>query len=59
VATREITRTFKFDRATKNTVRYTEVVEDDQAPVVGTIYIQKHAAQGATEVVITLAFEQE
>lgn len=53
---REITRKFAFVRATKNTLRYEEQVGDDQAPVIGTIYIQKHAAEGAIEVEVTLKF---
>ena len=33
---------FEFERETKNTVRLQEV-ETDEAPVVGTLYLQKHA----------------
>ncbi|MDA8216315.1 MAG: hypothetical protein M0Z94_01715 [Dehalococcoidales bacterium] len=32
----------EFEKETKNTVRLQEV-ETDEAPVVGTLYIQKHA----------------
>lgn len=33
---------FEFERETKNTVRLTEV-EGDEAPIIGTLYIAKHA----------------
>lgn len=33
---------FEFERDTKNTVRFQEV-EGDEAPVIGTLYLQKHA----------------
>ena len=32
---------FEYERETKNTVRLTEV-ETDEAPIIGTLYIQKH-----------------
>ena len=32
---------FSFERATKNTFRYQEVVEAGQPPKIGTIYVQK------------------
>jgi len=38
---RKITIEFAFERATKNTFRYQEVVEPGYPPKVGTIYIQK------------------
>ena len=33
---------FEFERETKNTVRLTEV-EGNDAPVIGALYLQKHA----------------
>jgi len=33
--------TFKLEKETKNTVRYTEVLEDGESPVIGTLYVQK------------------
>jgi len=33
--------TFKLEKETKNTVRYAEVLEDGEAPVIGTLYVQK------------------
>jgi len=43
-----INATFEFERATKNTLRFQE---DSDVPVMGTIYIQKHAlkANGGLE----------
>lgn len=42
-----ITREFIFEKATKNTFRYQEVVDktegEEEAAVVGTIYVQKWA----------------
>jgi hypothetical protein len=38
---------FKVDRVTKNTVRFSEVVSDEQVPVVGTLYVQKSALEVA------------
>ena len=36
------TATFELEKETKNTVRYSETPEEGVAPVVNTIYIQKH-----------------
>ena len=33
---------FELERETKNTVRLTEL-ETNEAPVIGTLYVQKHA----------------
>ena len=35
------TATFKIEKETKNTVRYTEEAED-RRPVVGTVYVDKY-----------------
>tara|TARA_R110001599_G_C12276844_1_gene662676 strand:+ start:26160 stop:26330 length:171 start_codon:yes stop_codon:yes gene_type:complete len=32
---------FKFEKETKNSVRYQEVPAEGQAPVVGSLYVQK------------------
>lgn len=37
----ELTLTFARERETKNTVRFAEVVEEGEKPVVGVIYLQK------------------
>ena len=36
------TATFELEKETKNTVRYSETPEEGVAPVVNTVYIQKH-----------------
>ena len=42
-----ITLTFELERETKNTYRFAEVVGEDTTPVVGTLYVQKAALNGA------------
>jgi hypothetical protein len=51
-----MTLTFTRERETKNTVRFQEQVAENDAAVIGTLYIQKHAAKGAQTVTVTLAF---
>jgi hypothetical protein len=36
------TATFELEKETKNTVRYSETPDEGVAPMVNTIYIQKH-----------------
>ena len=50
--TRELT--FKFNKETKNTVRFSEVVADDDTPVVGELYIRKSAIKGKTPKMIEM-----
>ncbi|MBI2845796.1 MAG: hypothetical protein HYX86_04545 [Chloroflexi bacterium] len=50
---------FTFERATKNTFRYQEVVESGQPPKVGTIYIQKWVTGTKTPAKITVTIEWE
>ncbi len=38
--------TFKVERETKNTVRFEEVLNADEPPKIGTLYIQKWALGG-------------
>lgn len=38
-----MTRDFVLDKTTKNTYRFAEIMEDDDAPMVGVIYVQKSA----------------
>lgn len=46
---------FKHERETKNTHRFAEVTQGDAAPVVGTLYVQKSALDGAPErLVVTI-----
>jgi len=49
--------TFIKERDTKNTVRYAEQVPEDQAPIIGTIYVQKWVVKGATEIVVVIETE--
>lgn len=38
--------TFQFERSTKNTHRYQEVVKGDAEPKIGTLYLKKSALAG-------------
>jgi hypothetical protein len=37
---------FEFEKDTKNTRRFKEVVEGDAVPVIGTLYVQQSAFKG-------------
>ncbi len=50
--TRELT--FTFNKETKNTVRFSEVVADDSTPVVGELYVRKSAIKGETPKTLTV-----
>ena len=50
--TRELT--FKFNKETKNTLRFSEVVADDSTPVIGELYVRKSAVDGKTPKMLTL-----
>ncbi len=43
-----------FEKETKNSVRFKEVAEDGQAPVVGTVYLQKWFAGNTKNLEITI-----
>ena len=43
----DFTATFTKEKETKNTIRYKEDDEPNQSPRIGTLYVQKFAAQGA------------
>lgn len=45
---------FEKERDTKNTVRFTEKPAADEAPVIGTLYVQKWFAKGATTLEVTI-----
>ena len=47
----------KFEKATKNTFRFTEVTKDEAAPIIGTLYVQKSAFQGKTPEAIKVSIE--
>jgi hypothetical protein len=42
-----VTRTFKFDRATKNTFRFDEVETPGELFIIGTLYVQRFAFNGS------------
>lgn len=46
--------TFEFEKETKNSVRYKEVPQEGQAPIVGSLYVQKWFAGDTKKVQVTL-----
>ena len=52
----EKTKTIQFakEKSTKNTVKFTEVQTQGEAPVVGTLYIQKWFAGDAANLKVTI-----
>jgi hypothetical protein len=45
---------FEFEKETKNSVRYKEVPEEGQPPIVGSLYVQKWYAGSSKTLEITL-----
>ncbi|WP_179079048.1 hypothetical protein [Shewanella sp. UCD-KL12] len=45
---------FEYEKETKNSVRYQELPEPGQAPVLGTIYVQKWFASDTKNLTITI-----
>lgn len=45
---------FEFEKETKNSVRYKEVPMDGQAPIVGSLYVQKWYAESTKNLSITI-----
>ena len=45
---------FKYEKETKNSVRYQEVPDDGTAPIMGTLYIQKWFAGSSKHIEITI-----
>lgn len=45
---------FVREKETKNTVKFAEVQTQGQAPIVGTLYLQKWFAQGTTSLKVTI-----
>lgn len=45
---------FEFEKETKNSVRYKEVPEAGQPPIVGSLYVQKWYAGDSKEIEVTL-----
>jgi len=50
----EKTVKFKLEKETKNTVRFNEIPEEGQPPIIGTLYVQKWFAGNATELEVTV-----
>ena len=49
----EKTVKFKVEKETKNTVKFEEVPEAGQPPIIGTLYVQKWFAGNASEIEVT------
>lgn len=45
---------FEYEKETKNSVRYKEVPEDGEAPVLGTLYVQKWYAGNAKSLQVSI-----
>lgn len=45
---------FEFEKETKNSVRYKEIPAEGQAPIVGSLYVQKWFAGGTKNLEITI-----
>lgn len=50
----EKTVKFKVEKETKNTVKFEEVPEAGQPPIIGTLYVQKWFVGNATELEVTV-----
>jgi hypothetical protein len=49
-----VTLTFTREKETKNTVRFQEDERAGQAPVIGSLYVQKYAAGASQSLTITI-----
>ena len=45
---------FQKEKDTKNTVKFAEVQTPGEAPIIGTLYVQKWFVQGATKLKVTV-----
>ncbi len=45
---------FKIEKETKNTVKYEEVPDEGQPPIIGTLYVQKWFAGTAQTLEVTV-----
>lgn len=50
---------FEIEKEVKHSIRYKEVSEDGQPPVVGSIYVQKWFAGDAEELIVTIEKVEE
>jgi hypothetical protein len=54
-----VTRTFAFEKATKNTYRFQEEPGAGEPPIIGTLYVQKFIFNGTTPGHITVTLSTE
>jgi hypothetical protein len=45
---------FEIEKETKNSVRYKEVPEEGEAPIVGSLYVQKWFAGNSKNIQVTI-----
>ncbi|WP_022942982.1 hypothetical protein [Psychromonas hadalis] len=45
---------FEIEKETKNSIRYKEVPEEGQAPIVGSLYLQKWFAGNSKNIQVTI-----
>ncbi len=45
---------FEIEKETKNSVRYKEVPEEGQAPIIGSLYVQKWFAGNSKNIQVTI-----
>ena len=45
---------FVYEKETKNSVRYKELPEEGQAPIVGSLYLQKWFAGNSKKIVVSI-----
>lgn len=45
---------FEYEKETKNSVRYKEMPEEGQAPIVGSLYVQKWFAGSSKKLTVTI-----
>ena len=50
----ETTVKFKIEKETKHSIRYAEVPETGQPPIIGSLYVQKWFAGAAKELEVTI-----
>jgi hypothetical protein len=50
-----ITLKFGFEKETQNTFRYKEVVEGEDKPIVGSLYVRKDIAADRKELTVTIS----
>lgn len=56
-ASRKVTRTFEFEKETKNSIRLQEKPATGEPPVIGSLYVQKWWLKDAKSVKLTMEVE--